>query len=143
MGPNVQDLTVGLEGEDLRVVQACFVSRGKNKGLLKSAKPFPSTQCRRGSENAEFKGAVNYVWRMLCFDFLSYAPHSCIPVSADWDYHMAVKTARYGEAGYTESEENFKRGRDLLDALIKRAESNLPVTLQSGAMRWASVFGII
>lgn len=143
MSPTIDQLTTGFCGEELRVLTACFSTRGKNKGHLKTAKPFNTRECKAGQPDANFKGTANYVWRMLCFDFLSFAPHCCMPVTADWDLHVGRPRLEYGSDAYKTQQSNDKAYIDYLNGLVKRAESNLPVTAQAGAMRWGRALGII
>lgn len=137
--PNLEQLTTGLVGAELDIVRACFT----RKGTLKTGKPFKTVDCVYGKNEALFKGNVNYVWRMLCFDFLPAHPHCCMPVSADWDMIAAFPRYAYGTLDYTTTKQAQDSLRKQMDLLIKRAESNLPVTQQAGAMRWARAFGVI
>lgn len=96
------------------LVRAAF---NRTTGKLRATKPF-----RLISADAEFEGSANYVWRMLCFDFCDFSPHSCMPVCADFDI----------PGGYQERRKRAK----VLDGIIKRVESVVPMTVQVGAMRW-------
>ena len=141
MGPTFNELSGGLVGEELRIVKACFATRGKNKGALRASKPFDTADCIEGKPDARFKGMANYVWRMLCFDFLPYAPHVCMPVTAEWDLHASYPRFAYGSGEYVEQKIHQKELRVWLDRVIKTAEANLPITRQGGAMRWAKALG--
>ena len=143
MSPTIEQLTAGLTGEDLAIVSACFATRGKGKGTLKASKPFKTLDCIEGKQNAGFKGKVNYVWRMLCFDFLPSHPHCCMPITADWDLRASYPRVRYGQPGYEAQQAEMKAELDTLADLIKRAESNLPLTAQSGVIRWGRALGAI
>jgi len=90
----------------------------------------------------KFKGKVNYVWRMLCFDFCSNRPYACMPVTADFDLcHFFYTLEKQGAMGTEERRQMEKDTRKSLDDLIKRFESTLPVTFQAGTMRWAKALG--
>jgi len=104
------------------IIERCY-----RKGQLRKTKPFKKIE--KGDPEAMFKGSVNYCWRMLCFDFLPYQPHSCMPVTADWDIPL----------GYQDRRKKCKE----LDALIKEHESTMPITAQKGAIRWAKALGMV
>ena len=143
MSPTIDQLTAGLAGEELAIISACFAKRGKGMGTLRASKPFKTSDCIEGKQNAGFKGKVNYVWRMLCFDFLPCHPHCCMPITADWDMHASFPRVPYGQPGWGEQQAEKKAMREGLDALIKRAESNLPLTAQSGVIRWGRALGAL
>jgi len=128
----IETLCTGLTDDEARLVRAAF--NGKT-GLLRASKPYKSADCIEGKDNAEFKGAANYVWRWLCFDYVAFTPHCCMPVTDDFDLYYSVR----GRADRA----NWVKGRVAeLKELIKRAESNLPITAQAGAMRWARAYGL-
>lgn len=140
--PTIEQLTSGFCGEELRILEACF-TRSPRRAGLKKRKPFASRDCRPGCPDANFKGTVNYVWRMLCFDFLPFAPHCCMPVTADWDLAIGRPRYEYGSDNYNAQKSADKHYIEYLDGLVKRAESNLPVTSQAGTMRWGRALGAI
>ena len=105
-----------------KIIAACY-----RNGKLRRTKPFKKID-KRDPERMH-KGCVNYCWRMLCFDFLTDAPHSCMPVTADWDIPL----------GYQERKLKVKE----LDELIKKHEATLPLSEQKGAIRWAKALGIL
>lgn len=132
----VDELCKGLNDSDARLVRAAFNGR---TGQLRTSKPFKSDDCRVGKDDAEFKASANYVWRWLCFDYVAFRPHACMPVTDDFDLYFAY-------AGYTDrSRRNdaVKARVNELKEVVKRAESNLPVTLQANTMQLGRAFGII
>ena len=142
--PTLEQLSNGLDTEQLQILAACFVTRGRDKGKLKISKPFSTKDCLYPAENATFKGMVNYVWRMLCFDFLPGHPHCCMPVTADWDLSASFPCPAWEDTAGRDQKRAIVKGLlDKLTLLIKQAESNMPVTSQAGAMRWARAFGVV
>lgn len=115
----VETLCNGLDDSEAQIIRACF-----RNGRLRAAKPNRKRPC------SDFEGRVNYVWRMLCFSYCDWSPHVCMPVTADFD----IPTKNYDERRVITK---------ALDDLIKRATSNLPVTLERGTMRWGRAFGMI
>jgi hypothetical protein len=153
----VETMVAGCDDNEARIVRAAFNGR---TGCLRASKPFGRIEKTDSDEEALFKASVNYVWRMLCFDYVGWGKHSCMPVTADWDigavyvriFERDGRTARFGSPEYDSPadraarEERRGKERDLreaLDALIKRVESTLPVTAQAGAMRWGRALGMI
>ena len=63
------------------IVRAAF-----NGCRLRAIKPFRCIDCADHSGKALAQACANYVWRMLCFDYVSYLPHNiCAGASADYD----------------------------------------------------------
>jgi hypothetical protein len=134
----VETLVQGLTEDEASIVRAAFY-----KGRLRSGKPFKRV-------TTFFEGQANYVWRWLAFDYAGFAPHNCMPVTADFEV-MDAFDVRDGkvdrslpyETGLRPRAEAYRaEGKRLLE-VIKRAERNLPVTLQAGSMQWARAFGVI
>lgn len=135
----VETMCAGLDNCDARLVRAAFNDRN---GCLRASKPYRRIDTDGPEDEALFRASANYVWRMLCFDYCGFHPHSCMPVTADWD----LGAVYYGRAGYEDREvrrDAEKSVRVALDALVKRAESALPVTLQAGVMQWGRALGMI
>jgi hypothetical protein len=120
------------------VVRAAFTTRGvSNGGRLRANKPD-----KRVSNKQE--GCANYVWRMLCFDLVSWGKHACMPVCADFDLCDAVEHS----PGYEDCDlAELCVGRAELQAemnlLIKQVEAVLPVVALSGVMRWGRALGYV
>lgn len=132
----VDTLCNGLAEGEAKLVRAAFKG---NK--LRATKPF--RRVNPSEEGAAFKASANYVWRMLCFDYAGFSPHSCLPVTADFDM-SAVCRVSYGVTGFDHENRRHAQNAckgwvDTLDGVIKRAESNLPITLQRGVMQWGRV----
>ncbi len=133
------------ESED-SIVRAAFTTRGvanKNEGCvrLRATKPFKRVT------TAE-EGCTNYVWRMLCFDLVGFAPHSCMPVMADCDLYTAQGlsdgfTARYGDEDYEGQRDRRKALTGAMDAVVDRFEKSLPVEAKKGIIRWGKALGMI
>jgi hypothetical protein len=128
--------------DEARIIRAACNSR---TGCLRATKPFGRIDFHGDKDEALFRACANYVWRMLCFDFVEHRPHSCMPCTADFDigavYHLREK---HGD--YSDRDERFRAERvlrDSLDVLIKQAEAVLPITAQKGAMAWGRAFGIV
>jgi hypothetical protein len=116
--------------------QLILVARNSRTGCLRSTKPFKRVDFNDDSDRAVFEASANYVWRMLCFDFVAYRPHSCIPVMADCDV-AAVYYSRWKRGEYASRDDSRDVGKAVLkalDATIKLAESVMPLTAQKGVM---------
>ena len=133
MSVRAEILCTGLDDYEARLIRAAFSSR---TGGIRKSKPFKDADCHAGEDDAEFKGDANYVWRMLAFDFIGSGPCACIPVTADFGIHYAI-------AEKTGRGDKVRARVKMLDEVIKRAESNVSVLAQAGAMRWARAFGMI
>ena len=135
--PNLpfNDMCAGCDEREARIVRA---AQNKRTGGLRASKPFGRIDFEGDEEEALFKGSANYVWRMLCFDFCGFHPHNCMPISADWDlsavYYCREQRGEYSD--HADRRVDEKAARVVLDALIKRVESVLPVTAQRGVMQW-------
>ena len=120
-------------------------ARNSRNGRLRASKPFNRIDFHGNEDEALFKACANYVWRMLCFDYVDCRPHSCTPCTADFDIG-AVYLLREKRGDYADRNDRRRNERIMLmtlDALIKRAESVLPVTAQKGAMAWGRVYGLV
>ena len=117
-----------------RIVRAAFASRGKNKGRIRESKPFDSSECREGADDAEFKGCANYFWRMLAFDCIGYGKHVCMPVTAEWDYSAACR-------GREDRRELVKVMTVVMDYLVTRVVRVLPLEARGGVVRWGRALG--
>lgn len=130
--------------EEVGLIRPAFNGR---TGKLKSSKPFSYIGRDDSTDEAIRKGSANYAWRMLVFDFFDSGKNACMPVTADFDLSAALYNRDEG-AGCKESNREARRaelkGRlDMLEALIKRVESVMPVTAQVGAMRWGRALGML
>jgi len=135
-------MCAGLDDNEARIIRAACNSR---TGCLRASKPFGRIDLDGDPDEALFRASANYVWRMLCFDYCGFHPHNCMPVTADWDIG-AVYYTREGRGEFTDREERRdaeKSVRVALDALVKRAESVLPITAQAGVMQWGRALGML
>jgi hypothetical protein len=121
----VDEMCADLGEYDEKLIRAAF---NRTTGKLRTTKPFRRFDV--SADDALFKACANYVWRMLCFDFVDLRPHSCLPVSADWDVRLVLR-----ERGACDGEST----RQALDDLIKQVESVMPATAQAGVLRWAGL----
>ncbi len=135
-------MTADFEEHEARIVCA---ARNSRTGCLRASKPFGRIDFEGDDLEMLFKASANYVWRMLCFDFVDFRPHSCMPICADFD--LGAVFYSYQERGNYANRDERKVAeravRDGLDALVKRAESVIPVTEQKGIMRWAKAYGLV
>jgi len=99
------------------IVRAAFIGATDK---LRATKPY--RRVGRTDPGAEFKGSANYVWRMLCFDYVGSRPHSCMPVTADFDIPGNCAERR-------------EKAR-MLDELIKRVESVVLGVSAGRVVRW-------
>jgi hypothetical protein len=67
-----------------------------------------------------------------------------MPVTADFDLcHFYWVQEKNGLIGKEERRTMEKETIKSLNDLIKRFEGTLPVTFQTGTMRWARAFGVV
>ncbi len=128
------------------IVRVGFTTRGvanKTEGCarLRASKPFKRV-------TAYEQGCANYVWRMICFDLIPYAPHSCMPVCAEFDIwsahsYIAGKRPSYGAEGYEDWVAGAKKLRAAMDELVDRFVAALPLEARGGIVRWGRALGII
>lgn len=133
------------EGCDEREVRIIRAAQNRRTGGLRASKPFGRIDFEGDEDEALFKASANYVWRMLCFDFCGFHPHNCMPITADWDIG-AVYYTREENGEFTDHADRRaaeKSVREALDALVKRVESVLPVTMQKGIMQWGQALGML
>src|ERR1700741_4112293 len=80
-----------LDDRSARIVRECFNSRSYRNGCaqLRASKPYKRVAGR--DDEAMIAACVNYVWRLLCFDFCDWAPHVSMPVTADFDIGTVVR----------------------------------------------------
>ena len=121
------------------IIRGCFTIRGA-RGFRKS-KPYKRV-------TTPIQGYANYVWRMLAFDFAGCSPYNCMPVMADCDVYMGYKLesgfkGSWGDAGYDDFKAGERAKVSELDLLVKRVESALPITAQSGVMQWGRALGYL
>lgn len=121
--------------------EAIFILGAFNGGKLRASKPFPHIE---GNDVEKlYKACVNYVWRMLCFDFVDEKPHNCMPYCATWDIdQFFYQKEGMGEITKGEEREQRKKTIEFLDSLIKKAESEISIFKQRGTCRWLST-GIV
>jgi hypothetical protein len=136
-----------IEGLNARIIRAAFRgSKGSTVCALRASKPFRSFP-NDGSDESLFKACANYVWRMLCFDYVGCAPHNCHPVTADLDvssfFYKKYGCSFHTDCGREEYRADWKGCIESLDLLIKQFEATIPVTMQAGAMSWARAYGIV
>jgi hypothetical protein len=125
----VRDLPCNSE----RIIRAAFRQHDGTNAILRTTKPFRKIDM--DADNAMFEASANYVWRMLCFDYVGHAPHNCMPCTADFDLYRVLKV----QGGCADIHQVTKAARDMtivLDQQIKLAESVMPVAAQVGALSW-------
>jgi len=142
----VDEMVAGCNEFEARVIRAAFTTRGigadnKGKGRLRASKPFKTVTTFE-------EGCANYAWRMLCFDFVASRPHCCLPVMADCDVFVGI-SEHIGDDKYPDRKSRrilHDVTRDMtqvLDVLVSRVESVMPVTAQAGIMQWGRALGRI
>ncbi len=104
----------------------------KRSGKLKAKKPYPKIDFAR--PDAILHASVNYMWRILCFDLCDFAPHNCMPCTADWDlkacYHRSKSLG-------------LPAWLDILDEAINQMESAIPAAEHHGALRWGRALDLL
>lgn len=122
----VQDLTTNSGG----IIRAAFRRSDGTNATLRATKPFRKIDT--GADDALFMACANYSWRMICFDFTTWAPYRCFPTAADFDLYRVLKAQG-------DCDDVHQAARDMtivLDQQIKLAESVMPVSAQRGVMAW-------
>jgi hypothetical protein len=107
-----------------------IVKQTLNKGRLRASKPKKQeTYTYQGRlYRRNLKGESAYVWRMLCFYLIDQHPHSCMPVSADFEVC---------DVSVPQSEVR-KRVKEL-DIIVDKVMASLPSHVKRGLMRWQRV----
>jgi hypothetical protein len=109
-----------------------IVAQTLNKGRLRASKPkkediYEHTgRYGTGKYRRNLKGEAAYVWRMLCFYLIAAHPHSCMPVTADWDV---------GDLTWEESKRR-ERCKEL-DAIVDKVLATIPTYRKAGLLRWS------
>jgi hypothetical protein len=124
----------GLDEKEARIIRAAFNGR---TGCLRASKPH--AKITGSDDSALEKASANYVWRMLCFDYVGWGKHACMPVTADWDIAFVLRD-QHGRDGYFDL---VRQETVALNATVKRFESTIPVTAQAGTMRWGRALGLV
>jgi hypothetical protein len=99
-----------------------------NKGRLRVNKPKKEEvyEYNNRKYRRNLKGEAAYVWRMLCFYLVPYAPHCCIPVTADFD------------VGDLTTDANTRRARvKELDLIVDKVLNTIPNYRKRGLLRWS------
>ncbi len=112
-----------------RIIRAAFRRSNGETAKLRATKPFRKIDT--DADDAMYKASANYVWRMLCFDYVARAPHSCMPCTAYFDLYRVLK-----DVGCDRSHQAARDMTLVLNQQITLAESVMPVTAQRGALSW-------
>lgn len=124
----IEAMVKDLPSNSARIIRAAFRAPGDTSAKLRATKPFRKIDT--DADDAMFKASANYVWRMLCFDYVARAPHNCIPCTADFDLYRVLRV---------QCKKAYQAVRDMtlvLDQQIRLAESVMPITAQRGIMSW-------
>lgn len=124
----VERMVRDLPSNSARIIRAAFRQSDGETATLRATKPFRKITLKHPC--AMFEACANYTWRLLCFDYVASRPHSCMPLTADFDLYRVLKG---------QCEKVHQAVRDLtlvLDQQIRLAESVMPITVQRGAMSW-------
>ncbi len=76
----VQQMVQSLSDTDATIIFCAFKP---DSDELKAEQPFPRLDVSKGISIIEAR--ANYVWRMLCFEWVHCVPYDEVPVEADWD----------------------------------------------------------
>ncbi len=124
----IEEMVLNLPSNIARIIRAAFRASDGTSAKLRATKPFRKIDI--GADDAMFKASANYVWRMLCFDYVARAPHNCMPCTADFDLYRVLKV---------QCDNAHQAARDMtlvLDQQIRMAESVMPITRQAVAWAW-------
>lgn len=114
--------------DERKIVEGILSTKGASKGRLLSSKPEKRElyvhNNRQYYRNLKAKSA--YVWRMVCFALIPYAPHSCLPMM------VSLELTDVG----TPHEETDKLTKEL-DLIVDKIVASQPT--KPGYLRWARV----
>jgi hypothetical protein len=101
--------------------------RVMNKDRLRASKPKKEEiyEHNGGRYRRNVYGEAAYVWRMLCFGLIAAHPHSCIPVTADWDV-----------GDLTMSNDDRRARCKELDVIVRKIENTVETHKKAGLLRW-------
>jgi hypothetical protein len=99
---------------------------------LKAKKPFPKMDFSHA--DAILHASANYIWRILCFDFCDFAPHNCMPVTANWDIRRA-----FAELPLPKREAWIAT----LNEAVGQIEATIPADQHYGAIRWGRALTLL
>jgi hypothetical protein len=140
---------IDLTSLQLTPLERDIASRCLNKGKLRASKPKImriKSACGRYAFPSSPSGESAYVWRMLCFYLVPYAPHCCMPAMADCDIpHIGDFLNRpvFGTAEYETIRAAEREKRAGLDALVDKIMTVVPKSSWGGVMRWGRALGAI
>ena len=117
--PEINIDSLGLEGRDREIVEACL-----NKGKLRATKPKD--------------GEAAYVWRMTAFMVSPISAHQCMPVTADFDM-----PEKYWDRSNPNSHKERRARCKELDALSDKMVNAIPKQNWHGVRRWGRALGQI
>ena len=126
----IEEMTRDLTSNSALTIRAAFRRSNGVTAQLRATKPFRKIDTN--SDDAMYKASANYVWRMLCFDFVACRPHRCIPCTADFDLYAVLEA----QGDCDNVDQAVRNMVIVLDQQIKLAESVMPVEAQSGIMAW-------
>ena len=123
-----------LTADELAIAQNIVATQGKNKGLLRAAKPkieynIVEKEGRKLRIPTLETGRTAYVWRMVAFQVSPLGQHQCLPFCAEFDLPGTVQ----------ESREEAKR----LDVLVDKIVNSIPKAEWHGVRRWGRALGYI
>ncbi len=124
----IEEMVLNLPSNNARIIRAAFRASDGTSAKLRATKPFRKIDV--DADDAMFKASANYVWRMLCFDYVARRPHSCFPCTADFDLYKVLKVQ------CVNAHQAARAMSLVLDQQIKMAESVMPITRQVGVMAW-------
>lgn len=123
-----------LTPDELAIARGIVATQGKNKGLLRAAKPkieynIVEKDGRKLRHPTLETGRTAYVWRMVAFHVSPVNQHNCIPFCAEFDLPGSVQEAR----------EEAKR----LDLLVDKIVNAMDKREWRGVRRWGRALGYI
>ena len=145
---NLPQLKEELPAADYALVEGIVATRGKNKGLLRAAKPlvprqidkpyppdykgvhFRNTYPDFKNEADANKGRTAYIWRQVAF-YVGQGQAASMPVTDIFDL-----------PGILNSPEQ-KADKAHLDGLVDKILSTLPLSEKKGLIRWGKALGLL
>lgn len=126
----IEEMVRNLTSNSARIIRAAFRQHDGTDAILRTTKPFRKIDTNH--PDAMFMACANYTWRMLCFDYVAFRPHNCMPCTADFDLHTVLKA----QGDCDDMHQAVRNMTTVLDGEIKMAESVMPITAQRGVMSW-------
>jgi hypothetical protein len=129
-----------LNDDERKLANMIVANQGKNKGRLRAAKPkidyeFYTHEGIRYRVPTYDTGRAAFVWRMVAFFISNNYQHHSMPIMADCDLPIRFDNPN-------RHDDRNKMAKELTD-LADKITKCVPLTQQTGTMRWARALGAV